>query len=104
MRLGAILLDKKTNIAVSIGTLFLVAGFIITTVFYGTGWVTRTNAEIDNNKKAILKEERERKAADITISEEMKLNRELLLTNQTSMATIEADLKWVIKLLEERSE
>lgn len=114
MNLGAILLDDKTRISISIATLLFVIGFSITATFTFTTWKTEFQMnqesfgkEQSRLQQAIEEETKVREQSDIVIMNEVKTNELFLQENKTQLtdmnlefstglAKINESLAWII--------
>jgi cell division protein FtsL len=100
-RLGNILINEKTKISLNIATFILVAGFIISVVFYGTTWIAQTENKINKNSEKIAKEVEDRKSADEAILEEVNINSAVLMDNRIILTEIQRDIQWLRAYMED---
>lgn len=102
MTLGAILLDKRTQVLTSLGTLIFVIAFSITATYSFTSWKTRFETKQEAEESRLTTEIIERKAADDTINQKLDETMAVMMETQTDLAEIKTDLKWIRSALENR--
>lgn len=100
MKLEAVLLDKKTQVLTSLGTLIFVVAFSITATYSFTTWKTRFETVQASEKDRLNKEILDRKEADDLINKKLNEVMPMLLETQTDMAEIKTDLKWIRSAME----
>ena len=107
MKLGAVLLNEKTPVSLSIINLLILVSFAITASFTLASWKTEIENKIEINTAHISDEKIAREQADIRITEDVEENSVIMLEIQssqsdiqTSIARVETNVLWIIKALQ----
>lgn len=88
-KMGDKVLTEKTRVLVTLSNFFLLIFTIISGVVFIVNWKADIEHKISNNKNSIVR-----------IQESSEENETLLLENQTSLAEIKTDLKWIRAYME----
>ena len=107
MRVGEFLINEKTRVSISIATLLFVIGSTATVVFTISGMKSEIDLSINSIEKDQIRieEKFDSKITDLELSDSMMIseqqtNRQLLSENQTDLAEIKTDLKWIRAYME----
>lgn len=96
MKLGAIMLNEKTRVSITLTTLIIIIIFVIRASYVMGGVVTDLEATDKKLEDLIYQESCSRKLSDDRITEDLNEIRPAVIEIKTKLAGIEANIEWLV--------